>query len=408
MSAPTAPTAPGMAGIPVMPTAPMGAVDHSNHSYVEPSYHEDESVHISPLMLFFSFIKQSLCSGETKFGTFLIDIIMFVLQIASIVISDKLLNFVILHVSFFVMFRRFAENRDLEDLWEHKIFFIMFMLDVLFFTYVVSMFINYLGGLFMPQIMDHLKNPSISPLSYYDFYKWRTTSVFFVFILALFYLLVFGLMMLNGGIYVAGIVWLFPGIFMINSIKTYIEASDASKTKLSWIAAFIGFNTCIYPILMIIIIALDERSLATQNVLVIYVIISFVIDLFGFIKISQAIFGDLDEFFDDDSKTIGIELVQCIAVHGWASIVPIYYVGQVILELLGWTDVDYYRDPGLSFMGSFAWSLFWRFMLIIVVLVIIFFIVAALLNACKKCSEDFQAFKDEQTRSNTKKKKVGS
>ncbi|KAL0239044.1 hypothetical protein PCE1_004735 [Barthelona sp. PCE] len=388
-SIPNAPVVPTSSVVPSLnvPTAPVMPHNTTTTVYI------DDDVQVSPIFMFFTFIRmnigtffKNIFSSETFLKVF--DFIVAALLIFSVIQYNKLFFFVIVHFSFFYMYRYIKLGKDF-----NAVRIICTIITSLFALFTVFGFICYSNR--MVNISSSVYN-NPNTLNYYDCINWDPKVAHLILLSGFIEGLMLFTVLANffgWAVFVNLILFAYQYGYIKEINKHLKERSKANplKRQSRYRLAYFLHILAVYLTIACIIFNKGIVALALTSAL----------SLIWVFTSTTIVYEMFDHLYGLPHETIG-DIYVAVQV-AFTSMYPIGVIGKFCLRFLGF---KYYflETDDLDFSIGVVFQSFLRFSGGILALFVIYWLIAALLKSFKKCGEQYRAFVEQHSATATKKK----
>ncbi|KAL0230367.1 hypothetical protein PCE1_003927 [Barthelona sp. PCE] len=411
MSAPNAPNVIFQA-----PSAPVGApVVPMNSEMYDFNDYDDGQVHVSPIFIFFSFLKQVLCSGSHDFEYFwsyLINFFIAICQIGTIFLEGpewKWFRFWTFMISLIVIWRHASDyfspwSDELESFNVLRIIF--FIIELVYIYY----WFNYLWiwisntafswmDMFPNRDYDFYEQ-GVYNYNIYSKYTWKySLSALGI---GQVYFCVVGLSMLPSIAVFYGMV---HGVVVLNIFYSFMAAVNTSAASGNfWFFIFSGLYYIANTISFIVCFTLYTTGAYGSEVVSAWLLsLSWIFQIF---YLCYFLLKDEDVYNSIDSEaTYRVGFVQSIIWQFQSFVVMIYYYsksfGYIFSKMFG----DGYTLSNLKYYFGQNITQFWKGLIYIIVFVVICSLLVCIVHNIKKCMDSYKEFSAQYQQLNTTKKK---
>ncbi|KAL0237305.1 hypothetical protein PCE1_000702 [Barthelona sp. PCE] len=413
MSAPNAPNVIFQA-----PSAPTGApVVPINSEMYDYDDYDDGQVHVSPIFIFFSFLKQSICSGSPDFEYFwsyLINFIIALCQVGTIFLEGpewKWFRFWTFMISLIVIWRHASDyfspwSDDLESFYVLRIiFFIIELVYIYYWFNYLWIWISNTAFSWMDMFPDRdydFYEQGVYNYNIYSRYTWKySLSALGI---GQVYFCVVGLSILPSIAVFYGAV---HGVVVINilfSLKAALDSSTASGdfwyyilTSLYYIANTISFLVCCF--------LYSTGTYGTEVVSAWLLSLCWIFQVFFIVYYALKKDDVYDCISSDYKDTYVVGFVQSIVWMAQSFMVMVYYYSKSFDYIYSRLFGDGYTLSNLKYYFGQNIAQFWLGLIYIVVFVAICSFIYCIVFNIKKCMDSYKEFSAQYQQQNTSKKK---
>ncbi|KAL0237266.1 hypothetical protein PCE1_000663 [Barthelona sp. PCE] len=410
----SAPSAPASVNIPVVPSVPNAPNAPYSHYQPENEYiQEPEAVHISPVVIFFKFLKNKLCSASLsgEFFGLLIIFLTFIAQVFTILSDSKAYRFWVFVLSFILFFVKNIAYDDMFNPWSDDIqTFVPFRIIAFIFDFViVSIFclyiLVYITNLsyvftFFGYESDYYDN--IQSFNIYERFSWIWSwsliwqGMIYTFFMCCSILpfVVMGLSVVCG----------FNFIAVFSSLGNISNMSSADGGRKFMILTFFFNLISIVGAVGGWFLIYLTGTYATEITSAWIVLISFIYCLFYYVMILKEKSNDALDFGSNDEDIFVGSVIQGVLMFFFCFQVFAYYFISSIEYLMA-KFFGGYTLHTFKFYFGLSWSRFGRMWLYILIVFAFLGIILGLLAYVKKCVSSYQQFAAEFATQQGKKKK---
>ncbi|KAL0237439.1 hypothetical protein PCE1_000836 [Barthelona sp. PCE] len=402
---PSAPASAPNAAHQVVPTVP--SVPH--HNVGQGSYHEyvDEQVHISPMRIFFGFLRERACKcsgGGSDFNHVLLAMIFAALQIFSLILADPYFMF------FLFIFCTFAQVRysvtgfsKVEDgsakilcvflaIWDWMWTFYWFNL---FWIFVSNNTLSFLKSIGKGTVCTG------SCTSLFGDFDWTKMTIWGLLLGLLYFLILWTsyIPMAIGSIFCVNGIALWYSIWFI---RDYYKAGKAQRNGFFFTLALFCFLSQISIVICIFHIIVKDTHVQYQlGLATIAFCVFFIVVTFKLIKKVRS--GDLKL---NNWQWAAMIQAWCCAL--WHLYNGFFYFGLIFNEVAIFFGFDFKSYPNWSYHSSIAFSNLVDFLLFLFAIAIVWGILKSISMSIKKCSDSYSEYASELRQQHSKKKKTHS